>query len=259
MKTKVLLLLMCLLLTSCGGIAQDDDYDNSDDYYDETHNITRIDTDSFYGIYMPEDESSNWNYIDIHDDGTWHLYGYDSELTGWLGYDDEYEAEYAYNDSDGSGSRFYITDDGRLYFAEYGYFYYSGMDNMWYDNGEISEENQNQTDNYVSPNGDEYYSWNSELYQRNVSEFEGVWYYDGDLSAETYITIDGDGNWGYYQRAPGTEAAEMDYGYLTYSEDEHSTYYAVSELYDGVTFKVFEFDQDMLVWGEVGTYYLMEK
>lgn len=83
---------------------------------------------------------------------------------------------------------------------------------------------------YPNGSGDEFYSWNSELYQRNVSEFEGVWYYDGDLSAETYIVIDGDGNWSYYQRAPGeAEAEEMDCGIFTYSTDEASTYYAVSQ------------------------------
>ena len=40
-----------------------------------------------------------------------------------------------------------------------------------------------------------------ELYQRNVSEFQGVWYYDGDLSATTCIVIDGYGNWSDYQLA----------------------------------------------------------
>ncbi len=112
---------------------------------------------------------------------------------------------------------------------------------------------------YPNGSGDEFYSWNSELYQRNVSEFEGVWYYDGDLSAETYIVIDGDGNWSYYQRAPGeAEAEEMDCGIFTYSTDEASTYYADSTMYDGVSIRVFEFDEDVLVWGDEGVYYLME-
>ena len=77
---------------------------------------------------------------------------------------------------------------------------------------------------------DSYWSWDSDLCQRNVSEFKGIWYYDGDLSAETYIVIDGNGNWSYYQRAPGAEPAEMDCGVFTYSMDEVSTYYADSTI-----------------------------
>ena len=105
---------------------------------------------------------------------------------------------------------------------------------------------------------DSYWSWDSDLCQRNVSEFEGVWYYDGDLSAEMYVVIDGNGDWSYYQRTPGAEAAEMDHGIFTYSTDETSTYYADSTVYDGVSYKVFDFDSDMLIWGDEGAYYRME-
>ena len=70
--------------------------------------------------------------------------------------------------------------------------------------------------------------------------------------------IDGSGNWTYYQRAPGAEPAEMDCGTFSYSTDEASTYYADSTMYDGVSYKVFELDEDVLVWGDEGSYYLME-
>ena len=50
----------------------------------------------------------------------------------------------------------------------------------------------------------------------------------------------------------------MDYGTFSYSTDEVSTYYADSTLYDGVSYRVFEFDEDSLVWGDEGVYYLME-
>ena len=94
----------------------------------------------------------------------------------------------------------------------------------------------------------------------------GTWVYSGldgawrmlDLSAETYIVIDGNGNWSYYQRAPGAEPAEMDCGVFTYSMDEVSTYYADSTMYDGVSYRVFEVDEDSLVWGDEGVYYMME-
>ena len=158
--------------------------------------MTKVDTNGFAGIYMPESEDSDWDYIDVHDDGTFHLYGKEYDVTGWIGYDEEFDAQYAYNDSDGSGSRFYVAEEGRLYFAEYGYFSYTGMDNMWYDedNVETTDDGTHITDN--SDNADnsddvsEYYSWNAELYQRNVSELEGIWYYDGELSAERSLCED---------------------------------------------------------------------
>ena len=51
----------------------------------------------------------------------------------------------------------------------------------------------------------------------------------------------------------------MDHGFLGYSTSETSTYYADSTQYEGVSYRVFEFDEDSLVWGDEGVYYLMEK
>ena len=124
--------------------------------------------------------------------------------------------------------------------------------------GGLTEDDEPDWNDRLDGAPDSYWSWDSDLCQRNVSEFEGIWYYDGDLSAETYIVIDGNGNWSYYQRAPGAEPAEMDCGVFTYSMDEVSTYYADSTMYDGVSYRVFEFDEDSLVWGDEGVYYMME-
>ena len=41
----------------------------------------------------------------------------------------------------------------------------------------------------------------------------------------------------------------MDCGVFTYSMDEVSTYYADSTMYGGVSYRVFEVDEDSLVWG----------
>ena len=108
MKRKVFLLLLCLLFVSCS--AQDDyddgDYYDGDNYYyvdtEKEHTVTKVDTNGFAGIYMPENEDSDWDYIDVHDDGTFHLYVKEYDVTGWIGYDEEFDAQYAYNDSDGS-------------------------------------------------------------------------------------------------------------------------------------------------------------
>ena len=110
-------------------------------------------------------------------------------------------------------------EEGQLYSAAYGYFNPGeGMEYLWYkDGGEFTEddepvayvENGSGGSGNQNAHPDSYWSWDSDLCQRNVSEFEGVWYYDGDLSAEMYVVIDGNGDWSYYQRAPGAEAAEM--------------------------------------------------
>ena len=42
----------------------------------------------------------------------------------------------------------------------------------------------------------------------------------------------------------------MDWGTFSYSKDEVSTYYADSAVYDGVSYRVFEFDYDTLIWDD---------
>ena len=186
---------------------------------------------------------------------------------GYLRYEPEWEAIYAYSNTDDSGSQI-AMEDGQLYCAAYGYFNPGeGMEYLWYeDGGRLTEDDGPDSYDEEVPdwngrlNGEanSYWSWDSDLCQRNVAEFKGIWYYDGDLSAETYIVIDGNGNWSYYQRAPGAESVEMDCGTFSYSTDEVSTYYADSALYDGVSYQVFEVDEDALAWGDEGVYYLME-
>ena len=120
------------------------------------------------------------------------------------------------------------------------------------------EESRIDEYNVNNGNGNGSYSWDSELCQRNVSEFEGVWYYEGDLSATTYIIIDGYGNWSYFERSAGDpEGTEMDYGTFSYSADEISTYYADSSKYENLSMRVFEFDEGTLIWDD-DTYYRME-
>lgn len=185
---------------------------------------------------------------------------------GYLRYEPEWEAIYAYSNRDDSGSRI-AMEEGQLYSAAYGYFNPGeGMEYLWYkDGGEFTEDDEPvpmwKTDRMeveIRTHTGFLLELGFGSLQRNVSEFEGVWYYDGDLSAEMYVVIDGNGDWSYYQRAPGAEAAEMDHGIFTYSTDETSTYYADSTAYDGVSYKVFDFDSDMLIWGDEGAYYRME-
>ena len=86
----------------------------------------------------------------------------------------------------------------------------------------------------------------SYLHQRNVSGFQGVWYYDGDLSANCY------------QRASGNVLGTvMDYGTFSCSTDEDSTYYADSAMHPGLSIRIFEFDEGVLLWNE-DVYYRMK-
>ena len=228
------------------------------------------DFSGFAGIWLGE-ANNEYDYMEIDAEGNWWLY-LAGEIVddGYLRYEPEWEAIYAYSNRDDSGSRI-MMEHGQLYSAAHGYFNPGeGMEYLWYQDGRrLTEDDEPAQDEVPAWNGrlegntdrhsDGYWSWDSDLCQRNVSEFKGIWYYEGDLAAETYIVIDGQGNWSYYQRAPGAEAAEMDHGFLGYSTSETSTYYADSTQYEGVSYRVFEFDEDALVWGDEGVYYLMEK
>ena len=244
-----LVLLLFLLYTACGDtegqIAPQDDPNEGlgGDLTEDTVN----DFSGFEGIWLGE-ANNDYDSMEIDAEGNWTLY-LSGEVVdeGYLRYEPEWEAIYAYSNLDDSGSLI-AMEEGQLYSAAYGYFNYGdGMEYLWYEDG-------------GSPDGnpDSYWSWDSDLCQRNVSEFKGIWYYDGDLSSETYIVIDSNGNWSYYQRVPDVEPAEMDCGVFTYSMDEVSTYYADSTMYDGVSYRVFEVDEDALVWGDEGVYYMME-
>ena len=260
------LMLLCLLCTACGGDSslQDDPNDGLGGGVSED---TVNDFSDFEGIWLGE-ANNDYDYMEFDSDGNWTLYLSGEAVDGgYLRYEPEWEAIYAYSDLDDSGSRI-AMEDGQLYCAAYGYFNPGeGMEYLWYEDGGrlteddapiFSEDEVSDWNGRLNGDANSYWSWDSDLCQRNVSEFKGIWYYDGDLSAETYIVIDGRGNWSFYQRAPGAESAEMDCGTFSYSTDEASTYYVDSTMYDGVSYKVFELDEDVLVWGNEGSYYLME-
>ena len=250
-----LALLLCLSLAACGSDASapDDPNDGLGGGLDED---AGNDFSAYEGIWLGEADNE-YDSIEFDADGNWQLY-YAGDVAdeGYLRYEPEWGGVYAYSSVDDSGSRAEIQN-GQLYITSFGYFNYGdGMEYYWYDDGGGDHDGSSPNDGLTEDN--ETDSWDTDLYQHDVSAFEGVWYFDGDLSAQTYIVIDGYGSWSYYQRAPGAESVEMDCGTFSYSADEGSTYYADSGLYDGVSYKVFELDDDALVWGDEGTYYLME-
>ena len=235
-----LVLLLFLLCTACGNaegqIAPQDD--PNEGLGGGLNEDTVNDFSGFEGIWLGE-ANNDYDSMEFDAEGNWTLY-LSGEVVddGYLRYEPEWEAVYAYSNTDDSGSQI-AMEDGQLYCAADG----SGQVQPLFglrvgspvvDVAVVSDR--------LDGVPDSYWWWDSDLCPRNVSEFEGIWYYDGDLSAETYIVIDGNGNWSYYQRAPGAEPAEMDCGVFTYSMDEVSTYYADSTMYDGVSYRVFEVD-----------------
>ena len=284
-----LVLALCMSLIACGSDGKSDDNfsDDSDSFDGRVKDSEQIaaqdnlneglggslnedavnDFSEFEGIWLGE-ANNEYDSMEIDSEGNWTLFLSGEVVdSGYLCYEPEWEAIYAYSNLDDSGSRIAI-EDGQLYSAAYGYFNYGeGMENLLYEDGSrLTEDDESDSsrdevpewNGRLSGESDTYWSWDSELCQRNVSEFKGIWYYDGDLSAEIYIVIDSNGNWSYYQRAPGAEPAEMDYGTFSYSTDEVSTYYANSTLYDSVSYRVFEIDENSLAWGDEGVYYKME-
>ena len=280
-----LVLALCMSFIACGSDGKSDDNfsDDSDSFEGRVKDSEQIaaqdnpneglggglnedavnDFSEFEGIWLGE-ANNEYDSMEIDSEGNWTLFLSGEVVdSGYLCYEPEWEAIYAYSNLDDSGSRIAI-EDAQLYSAAYGYFNYGeGMENLLYEDGSrLTEDDESDSSRDEVPewNGesDIYWSWDSELCQRNVSEFKGIWYYDGDLSAEIYIVIDSNGNWSYYQRAPGAEPAEMDYGTFSYSTDEASTYYANSTLYDSVSYRVFEIDENSLAWGDEGVYYKME-
>lgn len=284
-----LVLALCMSFIACGSDGKSDDNfsDDSDSFEGRVKDSEQIaaqdnpneglggglnedavnDFSEFEGIWLGE-ANNEYDSMEIDSEGNWTLFLSGEVVdSGYLCYEPEWEAIYAYSNLDDSGSRIAI-EDGQLYSAAYGYFNYEeGMENLLYEDGSrLTEDDESDSsrdevpewNGRLSGESDIYWSWDSELCQRNVSEFKGIWYYDGDLSAEIYIVIDSNGNWSYYQRAPGAEPAEMDYGTFSYSTDEVSTYYANSTLYDSVSYRVFEIDENSLAWGDEGVYYKME-
>lgn len=284
-----LVLALCMSFIACGSDGKSDDNfsDDSDSFEGRVKDSEQIaaqdnpneglggglnedavnDFSEFERIWLGE-ANNEYDSMEIDSEGNWTLFLSGEVVdSGYLCYEPEWEAIYAYSNLDDSGSRIAI-EDGQLYSAAYGYFNYGEwMENLLYEDGSrLTEDDESDSsrdevpewNGRLSGESDIYWSWDSELCQRNVSEFKGIWYYDGDLSAEIYIVIDSNGNWSYYQRAPGAEPAEMDYGTFSYSTDEVSTYYANSTLYDSVSYRVFEIDENSLAWGDEGVYYKME-
>lgn len=184
------------------------------------------------------------DYLEFDSDGNWQLWFEGNVIDeGYLWYDEETKPVvwiYSKRESDVAGTSIDgLERDGGFWFYDYGYF--------------RRAEDMEKIIAWIGE-GDE----DSGKYQQDISVFEGTWYLDNDLSAETYIVIDGEGNWSYYQRAPGdAEGTEKDSGTFFCSGYEFGVYYADFTTRDGVLYRMFDLDEGILVWDEY-TYYRIE-
>lgn len=183
--------------------------------------------DAFVGTWLPEGDSA-YAYLEITSgDGEylWGLYSQeDLAASGYLQYEADYDCIYAHNDHDGVGHPITLNDDGSLTLATFGTFVPGHID-FGDDSGDgswIYISGTDPTDSDTSTNYDTNESgWSAA--EADPTAFAGIWYRSGDLDADSFIVIDSDGSWHLYQRAPGAENAEMDYGSIIPSDTEPYT------------------------------------
>ena len=139
-----LVLLLFLLCTACGNtegqIAPQDDPNEGlgGGLSEDTVN----DFSGFEGIWLGEADN-DYDSMEFDAEGNWTLY-LSGEVVddGYLRYEPEWEAIYAYSELDDSGSRI-AMEDGQLYCAAYGYFNPGeGMEYLWYEDGDLTEDDE---------------------------------------------------------------------------------------------------------------------
>lgn len=248
-----LTMLLCFLCAACGG----DSGDNSNVPLNEN---TVYDLSVYEGVWQG-DANNLYDVciIEFDAEGNW-LFYIDGNLRdeGDLQYDPEREAVCVRSSRGGAIEGGSVElENGRLYIDTCGYFdVFDGTEEYWYSDTENGDYTYYEDYNYYE---DYDYNGDYRVYHRDISDFQGVWYLENDPAAEIFIVIDGDGFWRYYERTPGDpEATEMDHGILCCSADESGVYYADSGMYDELSFRVYELDEDVFLWADEYTFYRID-
>ena len=128
------LALFCLLCPACGSTPSPQDV-SGDGSCGGLNEDTVNDFSGFEGIWLGE-ANNEYDYMEFDAEGNWTLYLCGEAVdNGYLRYEPEWEAIYAYSELDDSGSRI-AMEDGQLYCAAYGYFNPGeGMEYLWYEDG----------------------------------------------------------------------------------------------------------------------------
>ncbi len=232
----VMALVLCLMLTACGG--GDDGGDGNNDVPDTPDTIEDLVKDSalmadlyvYGGAWAGEDGSTMLvANSEGGDEVRFALYDAGEELTasGFIQSVPEYDYDYFYNEHDGVAYRCWSDEVGALHVAYLGTF--SKM------LGDAQGENIGDT---------------------GYEALEGVWYLDGEAGAASCIEIDQFGNWTLYERVDGDgDMTEVDYGTLDVNPGDEGQYYATSTAFDDVVYDLTVVDDSVMYWGGENDYY----
>ena len=232
----VMALVLCLMLTACGG--GDDGGDGNNDVPDTPDTIEDLVKDSalmadlyvYGGAWAGEDGSTMLVATsEGGDEVRFALYDAGEELTasGFIQSVPEYDYDYFYNEHDGVAYRSWSDEVGALHVAYLGTF--SKM------LGDAPGENIGDT---------------------GYEALEGVWYLDGEAGAASCIEIDQFGNWTLYERVDGDgDMTEVDYGTLDVNPGDEGQYYATSTAFDDVVYDLTVVGDSVMYWGGENDYY----
>ena len=232
----VMALVLCLMLTACGG--GDDGGDGNNDVPDTPDTIEDLVKDSalmadlyvYGGAWAGEDGSTMLVATsEGGDEVRFALYDAGEALTasGFIQSVPEYDYDYFYNEHDGVAYRSWSDEVGALHVSYLGTF--SKM------LGDAQGENIGDT---------------------GYEALEGVWYLDGEAGAASCIEIDQFGNWTLYERVDGDgDMTEVDYGTLDVNPGDEGQYYATSTAFDDVVYDLTVVDDSVMYWGGENDYY----
>lgn len=233
----LLALVLCLMLTACGGDAGDSD-DGKNDEPDTPDTLEDLVKDSalmadlyvYGGAWAGEDGSTMLVATsEGGDEVRFALYDAGEELTasGFIQSVPEYDYDYFYNEHGGVAYRCWSDEVGALHVSYLGTF--SKM------LGDTPGENIGDT---------------------GYEALEGVWYLDGEAGAASCIEIDQFGNWTLYERAGGDgDMTEVDYGTLDVNPGDEGQYYATSTAFDDVVYDLTVVGDSVMYWGGENDYY----
>ena len=232
----LLALVLCLMLTACGG--GDDGGDGNNDVPDTPDTIEDLVKDSalmadlyvYGGAWAGEDGSTMLVATsEGGDEVRFALYDAGEALTasGFIQSVPEYDYDYFYNEHDGVAYRCWSDEVGALHVAYLGTF--SKM------LGDAPGENIGDT---------------------GYEALEGVWYLDGEAGAASCIEIDEYGNWSLFERPGGDgDPTEVDCGTIQVNPDSEDQYFAVSTTFDDVVYDFNVIDNSVMYWGGEYDYY----
>ena len=158
------------------------------------------------------------------------LYDAGEELTasGFIQFVPEYDYDYFYNEHDGVAYRSWSDEVGALHVASLGTFTQV--------TGDAPGENIGDT---------------------GFETLAGTWYLDAEPDAPSIIVIDESGSWELLERPGGDgDPTTVDSGSIERDPDgEEGLYFAVSSMFDDVSYEFNTIDEDTLCWGSEFEYY----